>query len=356
MTAKSELLARFTGMGDSKPVFLPDLTLWYRWHRDRDTLPDKWRGQPLARIARDLGVPAWTVATPWEVSTPGVSVLVTEKDGERTLRIETTAGALFARWTLGPDGDWWQTEYLIKSRDDFMPALEWIRAREYVVDGKEVQSLATSIGDDGILAVRIPRRPYADLLGDLLGWSDGLMLLGEPEIQEMLELLETKLQAATREIAQLPGDVIFSLDNLDGQFISPRVFERNFAASYRTTMDALAVFGKPPVVHAGGPVSRLLKPLAESGVSGVEGVCGPPQGDATLAQARAAAGPNLTLWGGIPQDALTDAWTGDQFEQAVQLALEDARDDPRIILGVADMVPAVAELERLEALSGLTRR
>ena len=121
-------------------------------------------------------------------------------------------------------------------------------------------------------------------------------------------------------------------------------------------MDALAVFGKPLVVHAGGPVSRLLKPLAESGVSGVEGVCGPPQGDATLAQSRAAAGPNLTLWGGIPQDALTDAWTGDQFEQAVQHALDDAGDDPRIILGVADMVPAVAELERLEALPGLIRR
>jgi hypothetical protein len=167
----------------------------------------------------------------------------------------------------------------------------------------------------------------------------------------MLADLQDKLQALATEVAQLPGDVVLSPDNLDGQYISPRMYQRHLAASYQHTAERLAARGKTLVVHAGGPVRRLLAPLAEAGVAAVEGIAGPPQSDATLAEAREAAGPDLTLWGGIAQDLLLEAHDWPAFEAAVQRATGEAKRDPRAILGVADRVPVLAEVERLRAIA-----
>ena len=35
MTLHSDILARFSGEGGAAPLFLPDLTLWHAWHRER---------------------------------------------------------------------------------------------------------------------------------------------------------------------------------------------------------------------------------------------------------------------------------------------------------------------------------
>jgi hypothetical protein len=167
----------------------------------------------------------------------------------------------------------------------------------------------------------------------------------------MLADLEEKLQALAAEVARLPGKVVLSPDNLDGQYISPRMYQRHLAASYQQTAEQFAAQGKCLVVHAGGPVRRLLEPLAEAGVAAVEGIAGAPQSDATLAEARQAAGPDLTLWGGIAQDLMLEAHDWPAFEAAVRQAAAEAKEDPRAILGVADRVPVPAELDRLRAIA-----
>ena len=350
MTVKSELLARFTGQNDGQPVYLPDLSLWYAWYQKQGTLPEKWSHHSLPQIAQEMGVPVWMPVRPWCVKTPGMEVVVTQGDDERVVRVNTSQGELISRWMLGPDGDWWQTEYPVKSNDDLAAALEWVRAREYVLDDGDLIRLDAEVGQNGLIALEIPRRPYTDLLHDLLGWSDGLMLLGEPEIQEILELLAAKLHPIIGQISQLPGDVILAPENLDGQFISPRVFDRYFADSYRVTVEIL---DRPLLVHVGGPVSRLLARLSSVGVSGAEGVCGPPQGDTTLFEARSLAGPAFTLWGGIPQDILTDVHLEVAFEESVRQAVRESSHDGRVILGIADRVPPFADLNRLERLPAL---
>jgi hypothetical protein len=88
-------------------------------------------------------------------------------------------------------------------------------------------------------------------------------------------------------------------------------------------------------------------------VDGIEGVAGPPQGDVSLAQAREIAGPDLTLWGGIPQDFLVDMHSKEEFEAVVIQAVQEARGDSRMIVGVADRVPVDAELGKLEAIPAL---
>jgi len=355
MTRKAEILARFSGEADGLPMYLPDLTLWYDWHRTRDTLPDGWQDYSLAQVARAMGAPVWWVARPWRVETPSsVEILRTEEDGKRIVRSQTSSGSLVASWTLmGTDGDWWQTEYPVKTKEDLVAALELVNARTYVLDTSKLARMEAMVGDNGVLAIEIPRRPYSDVLHELLGWSEGLLLLNEPAVEQIISILESKLQRLVQEVAELAGPVVLAPDNLDGQFIPPGAFKAHMADSYRVTTETLHQHDKYLVVHVGGPIRHLLAPLAEAGVDGIEGVCGPPQGDVTFAEAREIAGPALTLWGGIPQDFVHDTHDREEFETAVASAAQEAAGDGRIILGVADRVPVDADLGRLEAIPGL---
>ncbi len=353
MSHREAILARFSGTGSGPPLYVPDLTLWYKWHRRHGTLAEQWQGCSLPEIARTLGLPIWLPVQPWRLETTGIAVSLEEGEDERLLRAETANGSLQARWTRGPDGDWWQVEYPIKEASHLPTALALAEARSYTVDGTGLERAWGLVGEDGVLALELPRRPLSDLLHGFLGWGQGLQLLHDPLLQQMLIVLENKLQLLVREICRLPGQIVLSPDNLDGQFISPRLFKRHLADSYHLSSRMLHRHDKWLLVHAGGPVAHLLAPLAEAGVDGVQGIAGPPQGNTTLAEARKIAGHGMTLWGGIPQDYLLPVHSEQALETAVQQATREAAADGRIILGVADQVPPAADLSRVQAIPAL---
>jgi uroporphyrinogen-III decarboxylase len=179
-----------------------------------------------------------------------------------------------------------------------------------------------------------------------------MFLLEEPAaLQEIVDLLERSLAGLVSEVARLPGDLILSPDNLDGQFVPPESFDESLAPSYTRTAETLHAGGKRLVVHAGGPVRGLLAELARCGVDCVQGISGPPQGDSTLEEARELAGPRLALWGGIPQDTLLASCADQEFRAAAEAAFSRGAADPRVIVGVADRVPADALPERIQALA-----
>ena len=136
MSLRQEVLPKFVPEGCGSFLYVPDLTMWYDWHARRGTLPAPWAGASLPDIARAMSAPAWVVAKPWQSVQSGVRVSSTESGGERIVRYETRKGALQARWALGPDSDWWQTEYPVKDRTDLPAAVEVVAARSYEMDAE----------------------------------------------------------------------------------------------------------------------------------------------------------------------------------------------------------------------------
>ena len=201
--------------------------------------------------------------------------------------------------------------------------------------------------------MELPKRPWSEVLNSFIGWSEGLMfLLEEPAaIAGIVALLEEKLAGLVSEMAGQPGDLILSPDNLDGQFVPPGSFQESLAPSYRKSAETLHAGRKRLVVHAGGPVRGLLAGLAGCGVDCVQGISGPPQGDSTLEEAREVCGPKLALWGGIPQDCLLASCTDTEFRTVARAAFALGAADPRVVVGVADHVPADALCERIQALA-----
>ncbi len=357
ITTRDAIINRLTGQPASDALlFLPDLTLWHKWHAARGTLPPG-VGASLPDAARALGAPIWAVVRPWQAVTPGIETQVVQTAEQRTIRYVTPHGTLTACWQLGPDGDWWQMAYPVKTAEDLPAAAALVNARQYVLNPGALAEAIKTVGDDGVLALELPVQPFSDLLHTLLGWGEGLLLLAGHKgvIREMLAVLEGRLTELAVAVAALPGDVLLAPDNLDGQYISPRYFREFMADGYCRVADAARAASRPLVVHVGGPVRRLLPLLAETGISAVEGIAGPPQSDATLAEAREIAGPGLTLWGGIPQDFLLADREEAEFEAAVAEAARQAQGDGRMIVGVADRVPVNAENDRLCAIPRLLR-
>jgi hypothetical protein len=345
-----------TALGTPDGTFVPDLTLWHRWHAARGTLPAPWQDMGLVDVTRSLGVPAWQPARPWRLVLRGASVRTVESASERVTRWTVGAMALQAKWVLGPDDDWWQAEYPVKSADDLPAAIALVEAREYVIDDGTVAPAGPR--DVPVLApLELPMRPYSELFHNFLGWTEGLMvLLEQPEaVQRLLDALEARLPDLVARVAALPGSLVLSPDNLDGSFIPPAMFDEHLGPSYRRTCDTLHAAGKKLVVHVGGMCRGLLPGLARAGVDAIEGVCGAPQSDATIAEARTLCGPIATIWGGMAQDALLPTADDAAFERAARSVLAEARANGPAVVGVADRVPVEAVPERLTALAEMAR-
>ena len=158
--------------------------------------------------------------------------------------------------------------------------------------------------------------------------------------------METKVSSESK-------DVIIGTDKptvLIGERINP-TGRKKLAAELET--GDLDLVRKEALSQVRGGADIIDVTVGAAGVDAVEGVCGPPQSDASLAQARKHAGDVLVVWGGIAQDFLLEATGSAEFEAAVAAAVGEARVDDAAIIGVADRVPVAAELARLKAIPEL---
>lgn len=349
MTMRELVEGKFSAVAHERPVFLPDLRIWYEWQKMQNTMPARWHGTSLDDLCRDLSIPIWRSVRPWQVDST-YPVTTSEEGGERTTTMEVNGTVITSRWTRGPDGDWWQSEYPAKSVDDLHAVLAYVESRRYQVDSVVTEESLAEVGDDGVVMVDLPARPFSWLMLEMLGWSDGLMLLLDAEaiVAKVVETAEQQLQQLVAELAGSRATLFYSPDNLDGQFVSPSYFSEYLSESYAKSSQMLHEQGKRLLVHAGGPVRMLLEPIAEVEIDAVVGVCGPPQGDSPIAEAREKAGSNLVLIGGVPQDNLLPSVDPAELGRSIDRMLADSADDPRIIASIADHVPIDADMERLE--------
>jgi len=232
MNFKEAFLARLNGQTRSRPFFMPDLGLWFEWHSKRGTLPEAYRESSLADIASALNCPAWMVRTPWQLEYDGIDITREKSETQRVYKYHTKSRVLSETWSLGPDGDWWQTEYPVKDEDDLDAAEEIVKAMQYRKPSRPPEFDA----NPGIIdVIQLPKTPYSDMLHTMLGWSDGLMLMmaEEDRLTELLGVMEEKRNELIQNLAaDFPYSIFLAPDNLDGQFISPAVFKNHLESSY----------------------------------------------------------------------------------------------------------------------------
>ena len=143
--------------------------------------------------------------------------------------------------------------------------------------------------------------------------------------------------------------------NLDNAQARAQEFGLDLKRTYATLADLLQHEKNLDFIDLVTPVDARVELVKLAAEHGLHINCQKPFAR-TLAEARELAGPDITLWGGIPQDMLVETYDEEQFLAAIKQCVQDARGDGRMILGVADRVPVQADISRLKALPGLVQQ
>jgi len=222
-----------------------------------------------------------------------------EQDGlpRRDVRMVTDRGELH-EWYLGE----WRQEHFIKTPEDYrimIRALEGVRVAPEVT---AFQASEAALGDGGITVGQVQglgsgRTPLMVLQIDWVGleqWSLDLAL-GEPAMMELLEVMNAIKLEEIRCAAQSPAQQIKLWENLSIETMGPRCYRQYLVPLYQQILDILNAAGKRLLVHYDGNLRGIADDIAALDLDGIDSFTEPPEGDMTVAEARAA-WPDKFLW------------------------------------------------------------
>ncbi len=249
---------------------------------------------------------------------PNVQVVEarTLQDGQvrRDVRWITDRGELHA-WYLGE----WQQEHLIKTPEDYRIMTRALEGVKVIPDASAFHASEAALGAGGITVGQIAglgngRTPLMVLQIDWVGleqWSLDLAL-EEPAMLELLEVMNAIKLDEIRCAAQGPARQIKLWENLSIETMGPLVYRLHLVPLYRQILDILDAHDKRLLVHYDGQLRLIADDIAALDIDGIDSFTEAPEGDMTIAAARAAwpdkflwVNPNLG-WYALPEDMLAE--------------------------------------------------
>jgi len=232
---------------------------------------------------------------------PNVEVIETtqEVDGRvrRDVRWVTDRGELH-EWFLGE----WQQEFLIKTPADYRIMRRALEGTRYSATSGPFLQAEQQIGDGGITVGQlgwtpIRRTPLLQVQIDFAGPERLAMDLadGVPELMELLELMTELTLEKFREAVKGPAQYIKLWENLAIEMIGLRHYQRHMVPLYRQILEILQDAGKRLLVHYDGRLRTVADEIAALDIDGIDSFTPPPDGDMSVAEARAC-WPEKFLW------------------------------------------------------------
>ena len=249
----------------------------------------------------------------------------------------------------------WLIARLIKGPDDYPVVKYIVEHTEYVADYFPVEQALDWLGDEGVVCDALPHSPLQMLLIDWIGSEEGRCFYHLADYPDLVEDLYRALSKSREPLydiaARSPAPVTLWGDNVDGQLVVPRLFERYFLPEYEKQARLLRARGKLFAVHMDGRLGVLRDLIARSPVDVVEAFHPPPMGDLPLGDALEA-WPGKAIWVGFP-GGIYELGPGATTELAHTLAREAAGSGR---VAVAASTENIVSNENLLALTAVLER
>jgi hypothetical protein len=231
-----------------------------------------------------------------QVERPNLRVIETVRktaDGpRRDVTWETDRGCLH-EWYLGE----WRQEYLVKSPGDYrVLARAWedavIRPNQAAVRAAEAAA-----GPGDIVLGQLGRTPFQHVQIDLAGLECfSLDIAGEePALLDLLEQLNAVKAREFTVAADIASGQVKLWENLSIETMGPELYRRHLVPVYRTLFPLLDRTGRKLQVHYDGRLRSVIEDIAALPFDGIDSFTEPPEGDMSVAEARAA-WPDKFLW------------------------------------------------------------
>ncbi len=367
MTHKERLLAVFRGDCPDVMPWFADLTYWYGAAAYRGTLPEKYRGEGVVQLYRDLGCGCHEHALnlPCRIQHHEVDTRVDEeKDGHgrpyrQRVEWRTPVGTLTQVKQYEPEScSWAYREYPVKTPDD-LKALRFIFQHLLVSPDYTVQNRQIKMwGDMGVASSIPPRSPLANLIVIWMGVVNTVYALNDApaEVEATLEAMAQADDPIYESIANSPAPLVYFGENITGEVVSPKLFHQYYAPYYHKRVPGLHAKGKYIFVHIDGTMRTVLPLIAATGIDCAQSLTPAPVGDVSIQEMRPLAGDKLILWAGIPGVYFSPLYPVEAVREMVMDYMKCHKEGAKFILGVCDQVPPDGEIDRVRMISDLVEQ
>jgi len=235
------------------------------------------------------------------VERPHLEVIETtdELDGEirRDVRWITDRGEL-REWWLGE----WRQEFMIKKAEDYRILARALEDSRFTATSEFYDKSEEELGERGITLghlgwTTVRRSPLLEVQIEFAGLQQCAMDVATetPELMELLELISELELEKMREAAKGPAQYIKLWENLSIDILGPHRYRKYLVPFYQKAVEVLQSAGKRLVVHYDGKLRLVADDIAALGFDGIDSLTPPPEGDMSMAEARAA-WPEKFLW------------------------------------------------------------
>lgn len=211
----------------------------------------------------------------------------------------TEDGELTARWTNG-----WQQEFFLEDASDYRTMTSIVRKTTVAPAYEEFGRAERDMQPYAVTWSMVGRTPLQEMLVDYAGLESFSFHLFDYE-EEVRELYEAMLDLFRRKVdvvAAGPGRFVSNLENFTAESLGPDRYAEFLLPVYEECFPVLHEAGKIVGSHYDGQTAGVRELIARSPIDLIESLTPPPEGDQTLAQARAA-WPEKLFWSNINASA-----------------------------------------------------
>ena len=357
MTNRERLLAIMEGRLPDRIPWIPRLQIWYEANHREGTLPQPYRAMSLREVERAVfGGTAARDGLIYRVELDGVEVrthsigrmeTVTEyvtPVGSVTTRLRSTAQL---RRQGIQDAE---VEFMLKRREDY-PVVEYLVEHiRYVPTYEAYAAYEREVGDEGYPMVNCGDCPMHHWMRALVGYKQAYFHLSDypAEVERMLAVLTDHYRETVwKHMLDSPARLLMHGHHLSSQMTPPAFFERHILPYYQELAPQIRRQGKVLALHADNDTRHILSHIERAGFGMAECFATHPLVPTTLAEARAAWGDRVIIWGGVPSVILEDPFSDEEFEQFMDEVLHTIAPGAAFILGIADNAMPGARIDRI---------
>lgn len=350
-------------LNHQKPDIVPwlgDLDYWIQYLNAAGLLAEKYQGDGIYQLHRDLGVGFYLQGYfPFRTSYHGVQVIEEPVGRGKVTRVITPYGELreFQQWIPQSYCIAW-SERFVKSWRDLKPLRYFYEHTFYEPDFDLAARRYELIGDDGVVLCYLPRSPLMQLVAILAGIQTVVFTLADApeEFEETFAVLRKKHDEASEIALRSPAECLMIPENLSSEVVGKRLFNQYVRPHDEHWTRRIREAGKYSFIHIDGTLRGLVREASETGFAVLEALTPAPVGDIPIEDLDQWVARDTILWGGIPGVYFTDLVNDAVFDAFVIRVLGVMKTEPRYVLGVADQVPPLARFERIARVRGLVEK
>lgn len=366
MTNRERLLAIMDGRLPDRIPWIPRLAIWYEANKRQGTLPDPYRGLSLREVEREVfGGTAGRDGIIYRIEIDGVEIRA-HRSGEMESLTEyvTPVGTVSTRFRstehLRRQGiQDAEVEFMLKRREDY-PVVEYIiEHTRYTPTFDEYEAYEREVGEEGYPMVNCGDCPMHHWMRALVGYDQAYFHLNDypAEVERLVGVLADHYRETIwQHMLDSPARLLMHGHHLSSQMTPPRLFERYILPYYEELAPKLRARGKTLALHADNDTRHIFRQIERAGFGMVECFVTEPMVETTLAEARAAWGDRVIIWGGVPAVILEDPFTDDQFEQYMDELFRTIAPGAAFILGIADNAMPGSKIERIRRITEIVEQ